>query len=99
MNACPHCGADRIPAHHLRDHGTADPDEAIAAGYCPYLVRRRDSLHHDDARTAAREDVALATMLADENDLAEAMRSAARGESPWWADYSVKPSASLPRRG
>lgn len=82
---CPHCGADRISAHHYRDHGTADPAEAIAAGYCPTLVRRRDSLHHDDQRIADREDVALAAMLTDETDLADAMRAAARGDAPWWS--------------
>jgi len=94
VNACPHCGADRIPAHHLRDHGTADPDEAIAAGYCPYLVRRRDSLHHDDARTAAREDVALAAMLADEADLTATIHAAANGATPWWTDYTAQRSTS-----
>lgn len=88
---CPHCGADRLPAHHFRDHGSADPDEAIAAGYCPTLVRARDratiDLHHDDQRIAAREDVAFAfaAMLTDEADLADAMRAAARGDAPWWS--------------
>ena len=60
---CPHCGTNRPPAHHLRDHGNALPNVAIAAGYCPELVARRtrtgtNSQHFaaSDQRIAAAED-------------------------------------------
>lgn len=42
--SCPHCLQTRIQAHHARDTGDMNPADAVAAGYCPTLVAKRNRL-------------------------------------------------------
>lgn len=81
---CPHCDSTRVFPHHLRDTGDMDPAEAIAAGYCPTLVAKRNArpaqLVPTDAREAARLSEWHDLLTAD--DMADAYAAALSGEAP-----------------